>query len=76
MFVATIINSVLHYYMYSIDYDKAGRLLHELTHLYGTVDYLYEPDTTKALSSIQAASNTDTYKIHTESVRLGECTAD
>jgi deuterolysin len=56
------------------DYDKAGSILHEMTHLYGTGDYAYGPDAAKALSASQAAANADTYEMYAESVRLGGCT--
>ena len=56
------------------DYDKAGSVLHEMTHLYGTGDYAYGPDAAKALSASQAAANADTYEMYAESVRLGGCT--
>ena len=56
------------------DYDKAGSMLHEMTHLYGTQDYAYGPDAAKALSASQASNNADTYEMYAESVRLGGCT--
>lgn len=56
------------------DYDKAGSMLHEMTHLYGTNDYAYGPDAAKALSASQAANNADTYEMYAGSVRLGGCT--
>ncbi|KAK7727818.1 hypothetical protein SLS63_006893 [Diaporthe eres] len=56
------------------DYDKAGSILHEMTHLYGTDDWAYGPDAAKALSATKAAANADTYEMYAESVRLGGCT--
>ncbi|KAF1975738.1 deuterolysin metalloprotease [Bimuria novae-zelandiae CBS 107.79] len=56
------------------DYDKAGSILHEMTHLYGTGDYGYGPTAAKALSASQAVMNADTYEMYAESVRLGGCT--
>ncbi|KAJ0115948.1 deuterolysin metalloprotease [Diaporthe amygdali] len=56
------------------DYDKAGSILHEMTHLYGTSDYAYGPTAAKALSATKAAANADTYEMYAESVRLGGCT--
>ncbi len=55
------------------DYDKAGSILHEMTHLYGTDDYAYGPTDAKKLSASQAAANADTYEMYSESVRLGGC---
>lgn len=55
------------------DYDKAGSILHEMTHLYGTDDYAYGPTAAKALSAAKAAANADTYEMYSESVRLGGC---
>lgn len=55
------------------DYDKAGSILHEMTHLYGTGDYAYGPDAAKRLSAAQAAANADTYEMYAGSVRLGGC---
>lgn len=55
------------------DYDKAGSILHEMTHLYGTDDYAYGPTAAKKLSATQAAANADTYEMYSESVRLGGC---
>lgn len=56
------------------DYDKAGSILHEMTHLYGTDDYAYGPTAAQALSASKAAANADTYEMYAESVRLGGCT--
>ncbi|KAK1982508.1 deuterolysin metalloprotease [Colletotrichum cereale] len=56
------------------DYDRAGSILHEMTHLYGTTDYAYGPVAAQALSATQAAANADTYEMYAESVRLGGCT--
>ena len=56
------------------DYDKAGSMLHEMTHLYGTTDWAYGPTAAKALSATKAAANADTYEMYAESVRLGGCT--
>jgi deuterolysin len=56
------------------DYDKAGSILHEMTHLYGTTDWAYGPTAAKALSATKAAANADTYEMYAESVRLGGCT--
>ncbi|KAG6357920.1 hypothetical protein INS49_013803 [Diaporthe citri] len=50
------------------DYDKAGSILHEMTHLYGTDDWAYGPDAAKALSATKAAANADTYEMYAESV--------
>ncbi|CAG8958007.1 hypothetical protein HYFRA_00000350 [Hymenoscyphus fraxineus] len=55
------------------DYDRAGSILHEVTHLYGTDDYAYGPTAAKALSASQAAANADTYEMYAGSVRLGGC---
>jgi len=55
------------------DYDKAGSILHEMTHLYGTDDYAYGPTAAKQLSAAQAAANADTYEMYAGSVRLGGC---
>ncbi|GJC81505.1 neutral protease 2 SNOG_10522 [Colletotrichum liriopes] len=56
------------------DYDKAGSMLHEMTHLYGTTDWAYGPTAAQALSATKAAANADTYEMYAESVRLGGCT--
>ncbi|KAL1603423.1 hypothetical protein SLS59_004520 [Nothophoma quercina] len=56
------------------DYDKAGSILHEMTHLYGTGDYGYGYVAAQKLSASQAAANADTYEMYAESVRLGGCT--
>ncbi|KAL5444663.1 hypothetical protein PMIN06_008335 [Paraphaeosphaeria minitans] len=56
------------------DYDKAGSILHEMTHLYGTTDYAYGYAAAQKLSATQAAANADTYEMYAESVRLGGCT--
>jgi deuterolysin len=56
------------------DYDKAGSILHEMTHLYGTGDYAYGYTAAQQLSATQAAANADTYEMYAESVRLGGCT--
>lgn len=56
------------------DYDKAGSILHEMTHLYGTNDYGYGYVAAQKLSATQAAANADTYEMFAESVRLGGCT--
>ncbi|QSZ29286.1 hypothetical protein DSL72_003799 [Monilinia vaccinii-corymbosi] len=56
------------------DYDRAGSLLHEMTHLYGTDDWAYGPTAAKALSAAKAANNADTYEMYAGSVRLGGCT--
>ncbi|KAF7897793.1 uncharacterized protein EAF01_008759 [Botrytis porri] len=58
----------------NFDYDRAGSLLHEMTHLYGTQDYAYGPAAAKALSAAHAANNADTYEMYAGSVRLGGCT--
>jgi deuterolysin len=55
------------------DYDMAGSILHETTHLYGTDDYAYGPTDAKKLSAAQAAANADTYEMYAGSVRLGGC---
>lgn len=55
------------------DYDRAGSILHEITHLYGTDDYAYGPTAAKKLSAAQAAANADTYEMYAGSVRLGGC---
>ncbi|KAJ0344451.1 hypothetical protein COL154_007845 [Colletotrichum chrysophilum] len=56
------------------DYDRAGSILHEMTHLYGTGDYGYGYVAAQALSATRAAANADTYEMYAESVRLGGCT--
>ncbi|KAB8291639.1 hypothetical protein EYC80_006439 [Monilinia laxa] len=56
------------------DYDRAGSLLHEMTHLYGTEDWAYGPTAAKALTAAKAANNADTYEMYAGSVRLGGCT--
>lgn len=56
------------------DYDRAGSILHESTHLYGTDDWAYGPTAAQALSAAKAANNADTYEMYAESVRLGGCT--
>ncbi|KAF9872318.1 hypothetical protein CkaCkLH20_10145 [Colletotrichum karsti] len=56
------------------DYDRAGSMLHEMTHLYGTTDWAYGPVAAQALSATKAAANADTYEMYAESVRLGGCT--
>ncbi|KAF7932399.1 hypothetical protein BELL_0554g00050 [Botrytis elliptica] len=56
------------------DYDRAGSILHEMTHLYGTEDWAYGPTAAKALSAAHAANNADTYEMYAGSVRLGGCT--
>jgi deuterolysin len=56
------------------DFDKAGSILHEMTHLYGTEDWAYGPTAAQALSAAHAANNADTYEMYAESVRLGGCT--
>jgi deuterolysin len=55
------------------DYDRAGSILHEMTHLYGTDDYAYGPTAAKALTAAKAAANADTYEMYAGSVRLGGC---
>lgn len=55
------------------DYDRAGSILHEMTHLYGTDDWAYGPTAAKALSAAKAANNADTYEMYAGSVRLGGC---
>ncbi|KAH8878769.1 deuterolysin metalloprotease [Thozetella sp. PMI_491] len=55
------------------DYDRAGSILHEMTHLYGTDDWAYGPDAAKLLSAAHAANNADTYEMYAGSVRLGGC---
>ncbi|KAJ2989870.1 hypothetical protein NUW58_g3244 [Xylaria curta] len=57
------------------DYDRAGSILHEFTHLYGTNDYAYGQAAAKQLSASQAAANADTYEIYAGSVRLGGCSS-
>lgn len=56
------------------DYDMAGSVLHEMTHLYGTDDYAYGPTAAKRLTAAKAAENADTYEMYAGSVRLGGCT--
>ncbi|KAJ4341959.1 hypothetical protein N0V95_007055 [Ascochyta clinopodiicola] len=56
------------------DYDKAGAVLHEMTHLYGTNDHAYGYVAAQKLSATSAADNADTYEMYAESVRLGGCT--
>jgi len=55
------------------DYDRAGSILHEMTHLYGTDDYAYGPTAAKALTAAKAAANADSYEMYAGSVRLGGC---
>ncbi|KAI1434410.1 Deuterolysin metalloprotease family-domain-containing protein [Xylaria sp. CBS 124048] len=55
------------------DYDRAGSILHEISHLYGTLDYAYGQAAAMNLSADQAAANADTYEIYAGSVRLGGC---
>ncbi|EAA28872.1 hypothetical protein NCU05908 [Neurospora crassa OR74A] len=57
------------------DYDKAGSILHEMTHLFGTDDYAYGQAAAKRLSAAQAAANADSYEIYAGSVRLGGCSS-
>lgn len=56
------------------DYDMAGSILHEMTHLYGTSDWAYGPTAAKKLTAKKAADNADTYEMYAGSVRLGGCT--
>lgn len=56
------------------DYDMAGSILHEMTHLYGTEDWAYGPTAAKRLTAAKAAENADTYEMYAGSVRLGGCT--
>lgn len=56
------------------DYDMAGSILHEATHLYGTDDWAYGPTAAKKLTAAKAAANADTYEMYAGSVRLGGCT--
>ncbi|KAI1810890.1 Deuterolysin metalloprotease family-domain-containing protein [Poronia punctata] len=55
------------------DYDRAGSILHEMTHLYGTDDYAYGQSACLGLSASEAAANADSYEIYAGSVRLGGC---
>lgn len=55
------------------DYDMAGSILHEMTHLYGTNDWAYGPTAAKKLTAKRAADNADTYEMYAGSVRLGGC---
>lgn len=55
------------------DYDRAGSILHEITHLYGTDDYAYGSVAARRLTAAQAAANADTYEMYAGSVRLGGC---
>ncbi|KAL5312964.1 hypothetical protein ACEPPN_019390 [Leptodophora sp. 'Broadleaf-Isolate-01'] len=55
------------------DFDRAGAVLHEMTHLFGTGDYGYGPVAAKALSATQASANADSYEMYAGSVRLGGC---
>ncbi|KAK0110864.1 hypothetical protein ONS96_014928 [Cadophora gregata f. sp. sojae] len=57
------------------DYDRAGSILHEMTHLYGTTDWAYGPTAAKALTAAKAAQNADTYEMYAGSVRLGGCSS-
>jgi deuterolysin len=57
------------------DYDRAGSILHEVTHLYGTDDYAYGSAAARKLSAAQAAANADTYEMYAGSVRLGGCSS-
>ena len=55
------------------DYDRAGSILHEFTHLYGTGDSAYGPQAALALTAAKAAQNADTYEMYAGSVRLKGC---
>lgn len=57
------------------DYDRAGSILHEMTHLYGTNDYAYGPTAALKLTAAKAAANADTYEMYAGSVRLGGCSS-
>lgn len=57
------------------DYDRAGSILHEATHLYGTNDYAYGSAAARKLTAAQAAANADTYEMYAGSVRLGGCSS-
>lgn len=56
------------------DYDMAGSILHEMTHLYGTDDWAYGPTAAQKLTAAKASENADTYEMYAGSVRLGGCT--
>ncbi|KAH8697994.1 hypothetical protein BGW36DRAFT_342194 [Talaromyces proteolyticus] len=55
------------------DYDRAGSILHEMTHLNGTTDYAYGRDNCLQLNAEEAVKNADTYELYAESVRLRGC---
>jgi deuterolysin len=57
------------------DYDRAGSILHEATHLYGTDDYAYGATAALKLTAAKAAANADTYEMYAGSVRLGGCSS-
>ncbi|KAL2064488.1 hypothetical protein VTL71DRAFT_4982 [Oculimacula yallundae] len=57
------------------DYDRAGCILHEATHLFGTTDWAYGPAAAKALTATKASQNADTYEMYAGSVRLGGCSS-
>jgi deuterolysin len=57
------------------DLDRAGSILHEMTHLYGTDDYAYGSAAARQLTAAQAAANADTYEMYAGSVRLGGCSS-
>ncbi|CZT53110.1 related to metalloproteinase penicillolysin [Rhynchosporium secalis] len=57
------------------DQDRAGAILHEATHLYGTEDWAYGSTAARALSATKASQNADTYEMYAGSVRLGGCSA-
>ncbi|KAI2642745.1 Deuterolysin metalloprotease family-domain-containing protein [Xylaria nigripes] len=57
------------------DLDRAGSILHECTHLFGTHDHAYGQRAALQLTADQAADNADTYEIYAGSVRLGGCSS-
>lgn len=57
------------------DYDRAGCIIHESTHLFGTDDYAYGPTAALKLTAAKAAANADTYEMYAGSVRLGGCSS-
>lgn len=57
------------------DYDRAGSILHEITHLYGTDDWAYGSTAARKLTAAHAAANADTYEMYAGSVRLGGCSS-
>ncbi|KAH8689145.1 hypothetical protein BGW36DRAFT_421045 [Talaromyces proteolyticus] len=55
------------------DSDRAGTMLHEMSHIFGTYDYAYGRDACLQLNATSAANNADTYEMYADGVRLGGC---